>query len=316
MDSFASSYDNIATTPIPTAKLKASRDNPNKIELVAPKYFLSYSDRHHLTAASSRWLGEYYGKVIKKVVNEHENWKPLEPSAIKRSGNEIYADFHVPAGQLALDTTRVSPRTNYGFEYYDSTASATISSVEVVDADTVKVTLSGVPTGSDQRLRYAYTGVTGPNTGAQNNGSAAGNLRDPDPFPSQYGNTLYNWAVHFNEPISQTANVPFAPSATAGNGQVALNWSAPANNGNAITDYLIEYKPASSGTWQTFAHSASANTSATVTGLTNGTEYNFKVSAVNSVGTSPASNSASATPATVPSLPVALTATDGQTSVN
>lgn len=183
--------------------------------MVAPKYYFNYSDRHHLTGASSRWLGEYYGKVIKKVVIDHESWRPLSPDSAVRSGNIIYANFHVPAGSLTFDTTLVSARTNYGFEYYDSTSSATISSVEILDSDTVKVTLSGTPTGANQRLRYAYTGVPGTNTGAQNAGSAAGNLRDSDPYPSLYGNTLYNWAVHFDEPITLDSTAPTITSVSS-----------------------------------------------------------------------------------------------------
>lgn len=215
MSSFMSSYANDATSEIPIYQLYAAEDNPGKIVLVAPKYYFNYSDRHHLTGASSRWLGEYYGKVIKKVMIDHESWRPLSPDSAVRSGNIIYANFHVPAGSLTFDTTLVSARTNKGFEYYDSTASATISNVEIVDSDTVKVTLSGTPTGSNQRLRYAYTGVPGTDTGAQNAGSAAGNLRDSDPYPSLYGNTLYNWAVHFDEAITLDSTAPTITSVSS-----------------------------------------------------------------------------------------------------
>jgi hypothetical protein len=215
MSSFMSSYANDATSEIPIYQLYAAEDNPSEIVLVAPKYFFNYSDRHHLTGASSRWLGEYYGKVIKKVAVDHEDWRPLSPDSATRSGNIVYVDFHVPAGVLAFDTTLVSSRTNKGFEYYDSTSSATISNVEILDDDTVKVTLSGVPTGSNQRIRYAYTGTPGTNTGAQNAGSAAGNLRDTDPYPSLYGNTLYNWAVHFDEPIVLDSTAPTITSVSS-----------------------------------------------------------------------------------------------------
>ena len=208
MSSFMSSYANDATSEIPIYQLYAAEDNPDEIVLVAPKYFFNYSDRHHLTGASSQWLGEYYGKVIKKVVIDHETWRPLSPDSAVRSANVIDVNFHVPAGVLAFDTTLVSSRTNKGFEYYDSTSSATISSVAILDSDTVRITLSGTPTGANQRIRYAYTGVPGTDTGAQNAGSAAGNLRDTDSYPSLYGNTLYNWAVHFDEPIVLDSTAP------------------------------------------------------------------------------------------------------------
>lgn len=215
MSSFMSSYANDATSEIPIYQLYAAEDNPTEIVLVAPKYFFNYSDRHHLTGASSRWLGEYYGKVIKKVVIDHETWRPLSPDSAVRSANVIDVNFHVPAGVLAFDTTLVSSRTNKGFEYYDSTSSATISSVAILDSDTVRITLSGTPTGANQRIRYAYTGVPGTDTGAQNAGSAAGNLRDSDPYPSLYGNTLYNWAVHFDEPITLDSTAPTITNITS-----------------------------------------------------------------------------------------------------
>jgi hypothetical protein len=86
-------------------------------------------------------------------------------------------------------------------------------------------------------------------------------------------------------------------AATAGDGQVALTWSAPSGNGSAITDYVIEYKTSAGSVWGVFADSASATTGVTVTGLTNATAYDFRVKAVNAIGTGAASNVASATPA-------------------
>ena len=50
--------------------------------------------------------------------------------------------------------------------------------------------------------------------------------------------------------IPSLVDVVFAPSApsqvtgvsaTAGAGQVSLSWTAPSNNGNAITDYIVQH---------------------------------------------------------------------------
>ena len=83
---------------------------------------------------------------------------------------------------------------------------------------------------------------------------------------------------------------------TVGNGQISLAWAMPDSGGRTISDYLVEYKASASGTWLTFAHAASANLGRTVTGLTNSTAYDFRVSAINSVGTGPVSSTATATP--------------------
>jgi hypothetical protein len=202
-----------ATSGIPSAQLSAAENNPDKIVLIGPKYFLNYSSSSpHLINTSYRWLGEYYAKVIKKVVFDGETWKPLSPGTIERNGNIIYAKFHVPAGSLVFDTNLVSENTNYGFEYFDNSSSATISSVELVNADTVKITLNTTPTGTNQRLRYAYTGTPNADAGAQPAGSPRGNLRDTDPAISLSGNNLYNWSVHFDKTISVGSSAPVSLS--------------------------------------------------------------------------------------------------------
>jgi len=87
----------------------------------------------------------------------------------------------------------------------------------------------------------------------------------------------------------QTATVPGAPTGltlgTATSVSQPLTWTAPSYTGEvALTDYVIQYAPAGSGTWSTFAHAASTSASITVTGLSASTSYDYRVAAVNSVG--------------------------------
>ena len=101
---------------------------------------------------------------------------------------------------------------------------------------------------------------------------------------------------------------PAGLTATAGDESVTLNWSAPADGGSQILRY--EYSYAARG--ETFSDWATVSggpnsTSLTVSGLTNGTEYGFRVRAVNSIGEGPHA-SASATPGRAPSMPTGLTA--------
>ncbi len=69
--------------------------------------------------------------------------------------------------------------------------------------------------------------------------------------------------------------------AEIGVNEIELGWVEPNDNGTAISDYIIEYKETSSGTWITFGDPISNDTRATVTGLLENTEYDFRITAFN-----------------------------------
>ena len=80
-----------------------------------------------------------------------------------------------------------------------------------------------------------------------------------------------------------TPAAPTNVAGTAGNAQVALTWTAPSSVA-PITDYVVQYSSNSGTTWTTFSDGTSTAASATVTGLTNGTAYTFRVAAVSGIG--------------------------------
>jgi hypothetical protein len=109
-------------------------------------------------------------------------------------------------------------------------------------------------------------------------------------------NRIYRWASSVYCEIgslggdgSLWANlVPGTPTGvtgTTGDTQISLTWTAPTYTAAAITDYTVQYSSNSGSTWTTFSRSASTALSATVTGLTNGTSYIFRVAAVSALGT-------------------------------
>lgn len=165
------------------------------------------------------------------------------------------------------------------------------------DAITKYVVSDGVNTPVDitlpaTDLTYTFTGLT--------NGT-------------EYTFTVYAFNSKGNGAEATVKAKPVAPATTpdapanftavAGDEEVTLSWAAPANDGGAaITGYQV-----SADNGQTWA-AAGSSTGHTFTGLTNGTEYTFKVRAVNSEG--------SGTEATVKATPVAPIVEDIDTGVS
>jgi parallel beta-helix repeat protein len=108
-----------------------------------------------------------------------------------------------------------------------------------------------------------------------------------------------------------TPAAPTGLTATPGNAQVVLNWSAAAG----ANSYNVKRSTTSGGPYSTIANVTT--TGYTNTGLINGTTYYFVVSAkVTSGGESPNSSQASATPVAPPAAPTGLSATPGNAQVS
>jgi hypothetical protein len=122
-----------------------------------------------------------------------------------------------------------------------------------------------------------------------------------------------------SQPVSYTPfSAPSAPtitSAESGNVSVLLRWSAPSDNGGyPITSYNVYVYSSTGSLLNTIQITNIQTTSTTVSGLTNGTTYKFKVSAVNQIDQT-YSNEVSSTPATRPSAPQITSAAPGNASV-
>jgi hypothetical protein len=111
--------------------------------------------------------------------------------------------------------------------------------------------------------------------------------------------------VVFKAGAQAPPTVPAAPTgvtATAGNQSATVAWTAPANGGSPITSYTVTPYRAGAAQTPTQVAGSPPATTATVSGLANGSSYTFTVSATNAVGTGPASAQSS------PVTPVAATA--------
>lgn len=198
---------------------------------------------------------------------------PGQPNAptLVNGDAQVQVNWVAPASNgCAISAYKIEYSTNGGSIWLQATSTASGTSF----------TVTGLTNGTAHQFRVSATNCMG--FGAV---SAASTAVTPNPVPSQ--------------PTGLTV-------VGNGSGSVSLSWTAPASNGgSAISDYRIEYSTDGGATWVVYTDGVSSATTATVTGLTVGQNYSFRVSAVNGVG--PSSSSQSTVPlaaATVPSVVV------------
>ena len=145
----------------------------------------------------------------------------------------------------------------------------------------------------------------------------------PANLEDQLTSYLFDRSIGFCSVLT-SPSAPTGLTATAdGQTEIDLSWRPPSDDGGAnITGYRIEMSTDGSNWSDLQANTGSTNTSYSHTGLTAGSTRHYRVSAINSAGTGPASNvddatTESAPVVTEPSAPTGLTATaDGQTEID
>lgn len=157
-----------------------------------------------------------------------------------------------------------------------------------------RLTVNNALKNIDDRLSYVYC----IDDTALNSPASAGTGTDAIHFDAPslrlMGKRYFNGVYYANQNVPIPAAVPDTPSdftVVPGNEQIDLSWTIPRSNRSPITNYeysldeseFVAFDPAVTGS------------SATITGLTNGEEYSVKIRAVNGVGSSEPTDSASAT---------------------
>jgi hypothetical protein len=172
-----------------------------------------------------------------------------------------------------------------------SVTETTDGTVKLVNSPATSVTFSGLTNG----VAYTFT-VAALESGGTTGPSAASSAVTPTGPPSAPGN-----------PVASAAS----------SGSALVSWSVPSSNGGSpITGYTITASPG--GT--TLPVKGGSTTSATFSGLSNGTTYTFTVAAVNALGTGPAATTGQAAVNSgvpdAPGAPTATPATDGSITVS
>ena len=124
---------------------------------------------------------------------------------------------------------------------------------------------------------------------------------DPDSDSSLGEATV---TIEWSPPSATIPGAPASIAADPGDSEAVITWTAPTDDGGAvITSYTVTSSPGDRYcTW------TSGPLSCTVTGLTNGTEYTFIVTATNAAGEGPATSGIQGTPASRPGAPASIAA--------
>ena len=199
------------------------------------------------------WMAGSYATSVKKIGAAYILAAPNSPGTPTATGGNGSADvsWSAPVGG-------------------DAPSSYTVTSSPdgltcTVDAPATSCTVEGLTNGTE----YTFT-VVATNSGGNSSPSGASNAVTP---------------------VDEIAGAPGTPSATAGDGQAEVSWSAP-GSGGAPVSYTVTSEPGG----LTCTVNAPA-TSCIVEGLSNGIEYTFTVVATNTGGDSePSSASSGVTP--------------------
>lgn len=157
--------------------------------------------------------------------------------------------------------------------------------------------------GSD-RAYYGGLEALGPGGAYTLRGSASG--ENTYVVAPSTGDVTYTWSGYQQYLSMEYYGLPNAPSSlsatTTGQNSVSLSWGSVSASGVATgaDGYDVQYKASSSSTWISFTTTTS--TSASITGLSAGTDYDFRVAAYDSTirnvvsgSTGPWSSTANAT---------------------
>ncbi len=244
--------------------------------------------RHDIAGLENGVAYRFRIRAVNRVGNGPESEEvvatPQPPPPAEPTGLEALAGD----GQVALSWDDPGDATITAWQYAWRTEEAAPGPWRAIapsDATTARHTVTGLKNGETYRFRIR----------ALNGGG-------PGPASAEAAAT----------PMLAVPARPTGLTATAGDEQATLRWPDPGNASITGWQYQHRLSDAAWGNgWSTIPGSAARTTSHTITGLTNGESYSFRIRAVNASGPGPASDETTATPLAAPAKPKGLSATAG-----
>lgn len=240
-------------------------------------------------ATSSLALG---GGTIRDAAGNDATLTLASPGAANSLGNNkaLVIDGVAPSVSSIVvsgSPTAAATSVNFTVTFSESVTGVSTDDFALGITGTANGTIASV-SGSGSSFTVTVSGIVGNGT-IKVNLNASTNIADA---AGNAGPVAYTSGTTHTVAIPTVSDAPTIGTATAGDGQVSIAFTAPVNNGgSAITGYTVTSNPGNI----TAGGNGFTTSPIVVTGLTNGTAYTFTVKATNGVGdsvVSVASNSA------------------------
>ncbi len=237
--------------------------------------------------------GEDYTFVVKARFNIGSSPVSDSATATPTLDSEPPSQYTVATPPRGLTATAISPiQVDLSWNYPSDDGGTPITGYRidvkvgnanyitlVQDTDSSSRTYSHLDLTTDTEYTYKVYAINPAGTSGKSNEASA--------TPSTTSST-------------QTKEKPGPPRSLAATAvsptQINLSWRAPSDDGNSpITGYKVDVKEGT-GNYKTLSSNVGKNTQYSHTGVTAGTNYQYRVYSINSIGTSTSSATANATP--------------------
>ncbi len=206
------------------------------------------------------------------------------------NGNDTVTHFDIShLNPLATDFEGMARDPSRGTLYIGSRTTRQIFEVGLDGTHLRTINIAGIVDGITPLRSVSGLAVAPSSTGPGSNLFIADRAIDNGADATENDGRLWEvTAPDVGGPVATAPGAPTIGTAAMGNGAATVSWTAPVSDGGSpIYGYVVT--PYIGAVAQTSARFYSAATTQTITGLTNGTSYTFRVAALNGMGIGPRS---------------------------